>query len=144
MNGVASLPRKTSNAFEGLSTQYLKLTFYNISNTILYIVFKSFDLEVFHNVFKILRAMAIYTSRISEKLVYYLPMSVFLSFCKIFKRLMFNKMSSILDKYKIISYSHFSFRKKRYIELAVIDVIDYIIMSLDNDSPMFELFTDIS
>jgi hypothetical protein len=143
-NVVNSLKSKSSSGFDGLSVKNLKLIFPFISKALLMIINKSFTSGLFPDIFKIARVIPIYKGGDFTQMLNYRPISILSSFAKILERLMFNKMSSFIVKYHLLSNSQFGFRKGHNTELAIIHALNYITKALDNGIPTAALFVDVS
>ena len=79
-----------------------------------------------------------------DKQVNYRSISILPSLSKIFERLMYNQLLSLINKYNILFDCQFGFRKNRNTEQAVLNTLNNIVMSLNYKIPTLGLFIDIS
>ena len=71
------------------------------------------------------------------------PISLLLTFAKIFKKIFETKMTKFLDKNKFITPSQFGFRTNSSIELARTTLYDKLLTNLNKNKVTFSLFFDL-
>ena len=73
-----------------------------------------------------------------------LPISILLTFSKIFERIISNQMLAYVDKYNILNDQQYGFRKGRSTYLALIELHDKITSAIDNKKFTIGVFLDLS
>ena len=73
----------------------------------------------------------------------YRPISLLSVFVKILEKLIYSRVMNFLKKYSVLYKYQFGFRKGYSTNLALIDIIDAINMSLDNDEYVVGIFCDL-
>ena len=87
-------------------------------------LFKSDDPELFNN---------------------YRPVSLLCTVSKVFERIMYNRLLSFLDEYKILFSYQFGFRKKHHSTyMALMTLMDNLINCPDNGEYVIGIFLDFS
>ena len=74
----------------------------------------------------------------------YRPVSVLPFFSKIFEKVMYNRVSDFITKYKILYELQFGFRKEHSTAMALTVLNDKISSSLDNGDHVLGVFLDFS
>ena len=79
-----------------------------------------------------------------EKVNNYRPVCSLSPFSKIIEKVIYNRMISFLDKYKLLSDTQFGFRKNMSTETALLNYINYIHKQLDEYKHTISVFLDLS
>ena len=74
----------------------------------------------------------------------YRPISILPSFSKILERLVFNRLSSFLVHFNILSNEQYGFRKNSSTGLAILDLYDKIVHYVDVNNHAICVFMDLS
>ena len=74
----------------------------------------------------------------------YRPVSVLPSLSKVFERVVYNRLTSFICKYKILNECQFGFRKNFSTEQAVTLLFDKICKALDKRNHFVGIFLDLS
>ena len=123
-----------------MSTHCNDLNMSMVKNTVAYIVKLlkhicnvSFDTGIFPNQIKIAKFIPIFKS--SEKGVFtnYRPISLLPQFSKILEKLYIDRLYSFLYKYTILSPGQYGFRANMLTSHALIELVEEITTSLDNN-----------
>ena len=70
--------------------------------------------------------------------------SVLPVFSKILERLVYNRLINFLNKYDILSVSQYGFRKNLFTTLALLDLVDKLTTSIENNGITIDIFTDLA
>ena len=92
-----------------------------------YIINKIFQSGVFPADLKIARVVPMHKSEDKIKPVNYRPISVLPSISKIYEHVIYNRLYSFLDKFKILSSQQFGFRKSCATNNAIVNLTDFVI-----------------
>ena len=74
----------------------------------------------------------------------YRPVCSLSQFSKIFERIIYNRMTNYITKYKLITDSQYGFQPNKSTESALIDFTDYIYKGLTEKSNIGAIFMDLS
>ena len=76
--------------------------------------------------------------------VNYRPISILLPISKIYERIIYNTLFSLLDKFKILSSHQFGFTKSCATNHATVVLTDFVTHKLDNHQSACALYLDVS
>lgn len=100
---------------------------------------------VFPNELKVARIIPIYKGKgDSQELVNYRPISLLNCISKIFEKIIFKRLVSFADKYKILDDNQYGFRSKRSTNTAIISTVNRITQALENNEYVAGIFLDFS
>ena len=136
-------PNKAAG-YDGFRPSIVRNVICFISRPLTHICNLSLHQGIFPEKLKTAKVIPIFKSGDKQQLVNYRPISILSCFSKIFERIMFNKIQSFLCKHNILSDSQFGFRPGRSTELALIDVINKLSKSHDNNRISLAVFLDLS
>ena len=74
----------------------------------------------------------------------YRPISLLPAISKIFERVIYNQLTKYFQNNKSFFSSQYGFRKEHSTELACIEIVDRIIMSLDENETPINIYLDLS
>ena len=111
---------KSSVEFDGLSLKLLKHFYPIISKSLFLLVNKLFTSGCFPDLLKIASVVLIFKGGSPDYLINYGPISILLSLSKIFERLMYAKLLSFINKFKLFSDCQFRFQKHLSTKLYII------------------------
>ena len=74
----------------------------------------------------------------------YRPISLLPAISKIFQRVIYNQLTKHFQNNKLFFSSQYGFRKEHCTELACIEIVDRIIMSLDENETPININLDLS
>ena len=93
---------------------------------------------------KIGKVAPIYKAGDSSDLSNYRPISVLPCFSKILKRIIYNRVYTYLQKYKILCYKQFEFQAGHCTNHAIIQLLDQISENFEEIKYMIGFFLDLS
>ena len=79
-----------------------------------------------------------------NRLSKYRPISILPLFSKIFERVMHSRIIDYLDKYNILYDEQYGFRKNHSTDLALVNVTDFILSSLESKESVIGVYMDLS
>ena len=136
--------KEGSSGWDGISASVLKSTYSSILEPLTHICNISITEGVFPNELKIARVVPIFKAGDPMSFSNYRPVSVLPVFSKILERLMYKRLLSFINKYKILYSYQFGFREEHSPSLALILLVDKISAALENGEYVLGLFLDFS
>lgn len=70
--------------------------------------------------------------------------SIILHIIKIIEKVIYEAISSFLNKFNILCHEQYGFRKNRNINMAIFDLLNVIMSNVDNKTPICAVYTDMS
>lgn len=122
----------------------LKFIFSLIADPLCHIINRSFQTGIIPDQLKVARVVPLFKGDDKSLMHNYRPISILPSISKIIERLMYNRLLSFLDTYKLLSNYQYGFRKNKSTEDAVINLCDYVTHCLDNGQVVLGMFVDVS
>ena len=104
----------------------------------------SFSTGVFPFELKIAHVIPLFKAGDPSCFSNYRPVSILSIFSKIFERLMFNRLSSFLQKYAILYDFQFGFRPDYSTEYALVTLVNNVSKALDDGNSVVGVFLDFS
>ena len=99
---------------------------------------------VFPDSLKIAEVIPIFKKRNTDKPTNYRPISLLSQFSKIFKKMIYNRIYSYLEKFDLLSNRQFGFRQNSSTAHAIGIIHDQLIQKLDNNLYNYCIFLDSS
>ena len=136
--------KEGSSGWDGISPSIVKSTCAAFIEPLTHIFNLSISQGIFPNDLKIARVIPLFKSGNSMSLSNYRPVSVLPVFSKILERLMYNRLLSFVNKYKILYMYQFGFRADHSPNLALLFLVDKISDALEKGEYVLGLFLDFS
>ena len=73
----------------------------------------------------------------------YRPISLLSLFNRVFEKLMYNRLKSLIDKHNLLYQWQYGFREKCSTQLAVLDIVDRIQLNIDKKLFSCGIFIDL-
>ena len=129
---ILSYDIKKASGPNSIPIYILKIGNIHFSNILSDIVNLSFVTGIFPDLCKLAKVIPIFKKDDPLLFVNYWPISLLSIFSKIFEKLIFNRMSSFLNKNNLIYERQFGFRSKHSTNHALISTTEYIKNQLDH------------
>ena len=104
----------------------------------------SIEKGVFPDDVKVARVTRIYKGEDSSDVTNFRPTSVLPYFSKILERIMYNRLCKYLYKDNILYFNQFGFQNSHSTDHAVVQLVDQIIKSFENNKYTLGVFIDLS
>ena len=112
VNTTLSLKSKTSSGHDEISTKLMKNAIHPIKVPLTHIINSSLSSGIFPDKMKIAKVVPVYKASDPTILNNYRPISLLPAFSKLLEKIMFNKIVSFLDRYKVLYKHQYGFRAK--------------------------------
>ena len=99
---------------------------------------------IFPEQLKITNVIPLYKSDDSMSFNNYRPVSVLCVLSKIFEKIMYNRVTAFLERFKILHDNQYGFRKKSSTHVALLTFIDKVIEAIENGEYAIGVFLDFS
>ena len=140
---LKKLNKKKTSGPDNIPPKFINICSEYLSKPLTVIYNKSICDATFPNIWKLAKVIALYKKNDRSLPENYRPISLLNCFGKVFERLIYNQMIKFIEKHKILYINQFGFRKKFSTTLALIDTIEYIKTTLDNNQYVIGIFLDI-
>ena len=138
------LKTNKSPGYGDISYNVVKNDFRELYDPLLHIFNLSSSSRIFWDSLKIGKVTTIYKAGDSSDLSNYRPISVLPCFSKILKRIIYNRVYTYLQKYKILCYKQFEFQAGHCTNHAIIQLLDQIYENFEEIKYMIGFFLDLS
>ena len=136
--------KEGSSGWDGVSASILKKTYDSFIQPLTHVLNISITNGVFPNELKVARVVPLFKSGDPMMFSNYRPVSVLPVFSKNLERLMYNRLLSFINKYKLLYSYQFGFRAEHSPNLAMIFLVDKISNALEKGDYVLGLFLDFS
>ena len=124
--------------------KFLKLSINCIIDPLLHVCNLSLSNGVFPSELKVAKVVPIFKGGDTTKLTNYRPVSILSVVSKVLERLMYNRMFSFIEKYKILYDYQFGFRIKHSTHMALSLFIDKLTHYIENGEHSIGVYLDFS
>ena len=139
-----SLKSNKSSGNDDISYNAIKKCFGGLCEPLRYLFNISIKKDVFPDDLKIVRVTLIYKGKDSSDVSNYRPISVLPCFSKILEHIMYNRLYKYLIENNILYSKQFGFQNGHSTDHAVVQLVDQIIESFENNKYTLGVFIDLS
>ena len=129
--------------YDDISINVVKFVADSLSNPLCEIFNNSLKSGIFPNSLKIAKVIPIFKSGDKETVCNYRPVSVLSTFSKLLERIFYNRLYEYVNKRNILNDSQYGFLEKKSISMALIDLVNEILSSLDDNKFTAGVFIDL-
>ena len=133
-----------SPGYDDISYNVIKKSFGNLCEPLKYLFNLSIEKGVFPDDLKIVWVTPIYKGEDSSDISNYRPISVLPCFSKILEHIMYNRLYKYLIENNILYSKQFGFQNGHSTDHAVVQLVDQIIESFENNKYTLGVFIDLS
>jgi FtsZ-interacting cell division protein YlmF len=141
---INSLKNTRSVGIDEICTIVIKYVSGNIAPHLSYIMNLCIDAGVYPNKLKMSVIKPLHKKGDKETPQNYRPIALIPVFSKVFEKYIYQCLYNYMDKFKYLCMEQKGFRKNVSIDMAIFDLVDLVIESLDSKIPICALFTDMS
>ena len=143
-NIIQNLPSKTSFGFDNLSLKIIKTIKGDLLSPLTIIINQMLNTGIFPEKLKIAKIKPMLKKGENTCFTNYRPISLLPAILKIFERVIYNQLTKYFQNNKLFFSSQYGFRKEHSTELACIEIVDRIIISLDENETPINIYLDLS
>ena len=129
---------------DGISSYIMKKTENLIAPILVKLFNKCMDNGIFPDILKIATIIPIHKGGAKNEATNYRPISLLPLFAKMLEKVIKHRLVDFLDKNDLITDNQFGFRKSHSTELAVIDIQNTLLRTLDNNKLTCTIFLDLA
>lgn len=141
---IKNLKDKSATGVDGISTKALKYACEKIAEPLAHLINECFKQGHFPSIFKIASVLPIFKKGDELDSGNYRPISILCVLSKVLERLIFNRISSFLIKYKIITTNQHGFQQSKSVETATFQLLQFVYDEVDKKNHVVGLFFDLS
>ena len=141
---IDNLNPKKSSGYDDLPVKFVQLCKKIISNPLKLIFNQAIATGEYPDKLKIAKVLPIYKNGATNILSNYRPISVLSVLNKIFEKLLYKRLYKFLNKHKVLYKYQFGFRQGHSTSHALIEIMDSVKSSIDNDEYVCGIFLDLS
>ena len=139
-----SLKINKSSGYDDVNYNVIKKCFGELCEPLKYLFDLSIQKGIFPDDLKIAQVTPIFKAGDSSELSNYRPISVLPCFSKILERIMYNHLHKFLNDTKILYQKQFGFRTGHSTDHAIVQLVDQIFESFENNEFTLGVFIDLS
>ena len=140
----SQIQNKQSLDMDGLSSKFIKEYAEELSKPLCYLINLSIEMGFFPDRLKITKIIPIHKKNDTQKSENYRPISISSIFAKIFEYGILNRITSFIDKFKLIPDEQHGFRKMKSTSTAINEFYMNIMSELDKKRYPIGIFCDLS
>ena len=144
INTVRNLKNTNSTGHDEFSNKFIKLSLPILAPALERIFNLSLSSGIYPNKLKIAKVIPIFKKGNSTFLNNYRPISLLSSINKIFEKILYSRLTKYIDKFQILYKYQYGFRKNHSTDHALIELIDQIRFSIDDNQMTCGIFVDLS
>ena len=146
LNIINNLTPKTSSGIDNLhvSIKHIKVIKYELAKPLTLITNQVLCSGIFPDKLKIAKVIPIFKKGDDTDVNNYRPISLVHAISKIIEKVNYNQTYNYFDQNKILYAHQYGFRKQHSTELAVLELVDRTIYTLDRDETPINIFLDLS
>ena len=143
-NAIKNLKNSSSSGPDEITSKFVKLS----APILIPALDKIFNLAlksgIYPNKLKIAKVVPVYKKGVSTLVSNYRPISILNTINKIFEKILHIRLTKFIEDSNLLYKYQFGFRKNHSTELALIEIVDQIRLSLDNNNMTCGIFIDLS
>ena len=141
---ISALKTNKAAGYDDLNSNVILHVINSIRKPLFFILNLSLNEGIFPDLLKISKISPIFKKGDPELLPNYRPISLVPVFSKIFERVMYNRMYTYFTSNNLLYNKQFGFQKNCSTEHAILDLVDQITKSFENNSFLLGVFVDLS
>lgn len=144
INIVKQLKNSNSTGFDGVSTSLMKKVIHTVVLPLVHIFNLSLCSGKVPKNLKIGKIIPVFKKGDKHSFANYRPITILPCFSKVLEKIVYNRMTSHLEKYELLNNNQYGFRARHSCEHALIDLHDKLLNNINNNLHSFGIFLDLS
>ena len=144
INTVRNLKNSNSTGHDEFSLKFIKLSLPILAPALVKIFNLSINSGIYPDKLKIAKVIPIFKKGAATSVNNYRPISILSTINKIFEKILYSRLINYIDKFQLLYKYQYGFRKKHSTDHALIELIDQIRFSIDNNQMTCGIFVDLS
>ena len=144
INTLINVLKDTATGFDDMNSMSLKISSEILVKPLTNICNLSLTQGIFPSQLKIANVIPLYKSDDPMLFNNYRPVSVLCVLSKVFEKIMYNRVSTFLEIFKILHENQYGFRKKSSTHLALLSFVDKVIQAIEKGEYAVGVFLDFS
>ena len=142
INTLITALKDTATGFDDMNSMSLKISSEILVKPLTNICNLSLTQGIFPSQLKIANVIPLYKSDDPMLFNNYRPVSVLCVLSKVFEKIMYNRVSTFLEIFKILHENQYGFRKKSSTHLALLSFVDKVIQAIEKGEYAVGVFLD--
>ena len=143
-NTVRNLKNSNSTGHDEFSLKFVKLSLPILAPALVKIFNLSINSGTYPDKLKIAKVIPIFKKGATTSVNNYRPISILSTINKIFEKILYSRLINYIDKFQLLYKYQYGFRKKHSTDHALIELVDQIRFSIDNNQMTCGIFVDLS
>ena len=144
INTIRSMKNTSSAGHDEFSSKFIKLSLPILVPALEKIFNLALNSGVYPDELKIAKVIPIFKKGSPNSINNYRPISILSSINKIFEKILYSRLISYIDQFKLLYKYQFGFRKNHSTEQSLIEFVDQIRSAMDNQHMTCGIFIDLS
>ena len=141
---VRNLKNSNSTGHDEFSLKFIKLSLPILAPALVKIFNLSLTSGIYPDKLKIAKVIPIFKKGAPSSVNNYRPISILSTINKIFEKLLYSRLINYIDKFQLLYKYQYGFRKNHSTDHALIELVDQIRFSIDNNQMTGGIFVDLS
>ena len=141
---VKKLKNSNSTGHDDFSNKFIKLSLPILAPALVKIFNLSLSSGIYPDKLKIAKVIPIFKKGATTSINNYRPISILSSINKIYEKILYTRLIKYIDKFQLLYKYQYGFRKNHSTDHALIELIDQIRFSIDNNQMTCGIFVDLS
>ena len=143
-NAIQNLKNSSSSGPDEITSKFVKISAPILTPALEKIFNLSLKSGIYPHKLKIAKVVPVYKKGVSTLVSNYRPISILNTINKIFEKILHLRLTKFIEDSNLLYKYQFGFRKNHSTELALIEIVDQIRLSLDNNDMTCGIFVDLS
>jgi hypothetical protein len=144
LNIIYSLKNSNSTGYDGICTKVIKTVAHILASPISYIINLCIEQGIFPEKLKVAIVRPLFKKGDKENMDNYRPIALLSIFSKIIGKVIYNRLSLYFESNNLFAQEQKGFRKNKSINMAIFDLLQVIMTSMDKRQPVCALYMDLT
>ena len=141
---IKSLKNTNSTGHDNFSIKFIKISYSILAPALAKIFNLAINAGIYPSNLKIAKVIPIFKKGDQTSINNYRPISILSPLNKIFEKILYSRLINYINKHNLLYKFQYGFRKKHSTEHALIELVDQIRLSMNNNQMTCGIFIDLS